>query len=212
MNRAAGRLLRTNRTVFFTATQTPSFILVTDKNGVGRAMGQTCSVLLSLTAVLIVLLCPAFAVGQGWPMWGHDAQRTARQTTPGTISEPAIGGWISLGGNLDASEFIATDINLDGHLEVVLIRGGSVVARRLDGTLIWATEPFGIERLLAATDIDRDGRLEVFAVSNNQGLFAFDGLNGDAIWKTSRSLDARLGSVFPLDINADGKDELYVAV
>ena len=148
-----------------------------------------------------VLLGALPASAQDWPMWRHDAQRTAVQTLPGLIDIPAVKWSLPLGGSLGGNQFLVDDVNLDGEPEAVLVRGGRVVARHFDGTVVWATEPLAIWWVLAATDFDRDGRPEVWAGSYWTGIFALDGTTGAVPWlpgpapdPTGPKCQARVGS------------------
>lgn len=161
--------------------------------------------------VLVHSLLAVPASAQDWPMWRHDPQRTAVQSLPGLIDIPAVKWSLPLGGSLNASQFLVDDVNLDGQSEVVLIRGGRVVARHFDGTLIWATEPLAAWWVLAVADLDRNTRPEVWAASYWTGVFAIDGTTGAVLWRTDPGLNARQApTVFPIDVDADGTLEFYV--
>lgn len=144
-------------------------------------------------------------------MWRHDPQRTAVQSLPGLIDIPAVKWSLPLGGSLGGTQFLVEDVNLDSEPEVVLIRGGRVVARHFDGTVVWATEPLAAWWVLATADLDRNGRPEVWAASYWTGVFALDGTTGAVLWRTDPTLNARQApTVFPIDVESDGISELYV--
>ncbi len=81
----------------------------------------------------------------------------------------------------------------------------------VSGGLVWATAPLGLDSILAVTDFDGDGTHEVFAAASEEGLFVLDAASGRLVWRTPTALEARLGSVIPLDVEGDGRLELYVA-
>jgi len=141
----------------------------------------------------------------------HDPQRTNRQEASGNVRTPAVLWSINLGSHFGARDWIASDTNGDGQTEVVLIRGGRLVARHVDGTLVWATDLLGFTDVRAVHDFDRDGRREVFAGAAELGLFVIDSTTGDVLWRTPYDPASRLGTVFPVDVNGDGREELYVA-
>lgn len=167
-----------------------------------------------LVAVVTALFCllTNSALAQDWPMWRHDPQRTARQMLPAEMDVPAIRASIPLGGSLGPGQFLVGDANLDGQTEVVLLRGGRVVARHFDGTLVWATEPLGIEWLLSLGDFDGNGVPEVFGGGFSRGVVAVDGRTGAALWRIPPAGDMRFSAsgVFPIDLG-DGVTTLYVA-
>ncbi len=168
--------------------------------------------MIRILASISILLLPIPAAGQDWPMWRHDAQRTGRQSLPGMIDVPTVKWAQPVGGRLESSQFLALDVDLDGRTEAVVLRGGRAVARRFDGALRWATEPLGLDVLLAASDFDADGRPEVFAASHVKGLFVLSGSSGGVLWRTLPDPSSRLyTTVFPIDADGDGRDELYVA-
>lgn len=144
-------------------------------------------------------------------MWRHDPQRTARQGLPTLIADPAVKWSLPLGATIEASHFMLEDLEMDGTPDVALLRGGRVVARRLAGALMWASEPLGIGWMPWVGDFDGNGRNEVFAGSHFAGLFVFDGTSGALLWHPATTAEQRLGDVFPLDADGDGREELYVA-
>jgi hypothetical protein len=150
------------------------------------------------------------AMAQDWPIWRHDSQRTARQSLVGEIDVPAEQWSLPLGGSLPASQFLVEDVNRDGLAEVVVLRGGRAVASRSDGVLVWATAPLSISSLLAATDLDGNGRLEMVAVSYYDGALVLDGTTGSVLWRSPSHAGARYFGALALDVQGDGRLELYV--
>lgn len=175
-----------------------------------KRRAQTLSPALWATAIFLAAPASSWAQDGDWPMWRHDARRTARQTLPGEIDVPTVSSTVPMGGNHSPDRLILADVNLDGTSEAVMIRGGRVVARHPDGSLVWATDPIGAGWLLSATDFDGDGRPEVFASSTYEGIFAIDGTTGATVWRTP-DRDARYAAdIFPIDVEGDGRLELYV--
>jgi MYXO-CTERM domain-containing protein len=160
---------------------------------------------------LLTVSAARVAVAQDWPVARHDYQRTALQTRESDLDVPAIRWRIPLGGGVTGSSWLVADVDLDGNDEVLLLRGGRVIARRFDGTLAWASEPLGITWILGVDDLDTNGRPEVYAGGYLSGVFALDGSNGAVVWHPHVEPDQRLGDVFPLQADGDASLELYVA-
>ena len=146
---------------------------------------------------------------------------------PGTVARyvPAVGeGRVSVAdlGSRHAKEILVQDVDGDGrdelYVSVEAVSGGQVEIRRYeadtdpaDGQLV-ATLNDRLCRFLTAGDVDGDGGLELVAATHRGGIWLLQP-DGDA-W--SKHLIASDSSSFEhaailLDLDDDGRDELYVA-
>lgn len=137
---------------------------------------------------------------------------------PPTLENAAPVPPIEIGGPAGVDQVILT--NLDGDAaatpELVLIRGGRVLAARPDGRLLWQTEGFSARYLADVVDLNGDGRSEVVARSARD-VRVFDAISGVLRW----SLPARpFGDDVPPmigvqrliigDVNADARPDLQI--
>ena len=126
-------------------------------------------------------------------------------------------------GNRHAKEILVADIDGDGRDELYVsvegVAGGSVEIRRYDADTdpaehnIVATIDDRLCRFLTAGDVDGDGTQEIVAATNKKGLWLLRLESGD---RWSKELIASDSSGFEhasilLDLDGDGRDELYVA-
>src|SRR5690606_22331617 len=87
-------------------------------------------------ALLVASPTPTHA---DWPAQRHDAARTATGDGTSRIERPAIAFRHYLGGSLGTQQVLAHDVDGDGDREVVLIVGGSMVAKTSDDVVTWET-------------------------------------------------------------------------
>lgn len=160
--------------------------------------------------LLASLLWAAPAAGQDWPVGRHDPGRSAFQPLPAAIERPAEFVALRLGGRLDAGRLLAADLDLDGLPETVFARGGRALSFDPSGDLDAASDDLGVDRPLGVADLDGDGRPDLVLVTGAPGLAALDGSDGRVRW-TAATTGAPPGTVLPIDLDADGAFEIYVA-
>ncbi|MEE8526833.1 MAG: VCBS repeat-containing protein [Thermoanaerobaculia bacterium] len=125
-------------------------------------------------------------------------------------------------GQRHAKEILVTDVDGDGrdelYVSVEAVSGGRVEIRRYDADTdpaageVVATLDDRLTRFLTAGDVDGDGRKEIVAATHKNGLWLLR--PGDTGWQPEL-LDTGASSFEPasilLDLDGDGRDELYVA-
>ncbi len=125
-------------------------------------------------------------------------------------------------GGRHAKEILVDDIDGDGRDELYVsvegISGGQVEIRRYDADTdpatanIVATIDDKLCRFLTAGDVDGDGKKEMVAATHKKGLWLLR--PGEGLWSTEL-IDAGSGgfehAAILLDLDGDGRDELYVA-
>lgn len=161
--------------------------------------------------VVVVTLLSSVAMAD-WPMARRDSHRTAESADPLELQTPAVAWRKYLGGSLNADQFLALDVEGDGSVEVVLIAGGKLVAKRPDDTVVWETPPMALASIMQVTDLDADGVRELVVTGEAAFLGAFDLRTGALRWRTAAgTFGTSVGAVRIADLNGDGKDDLYAS-
>ena len=125
-------------------------------------------------------------------------------------------------GDRHAKEILVTDIDGDGrdelYVSVEAVSGGQVEIRRYladtdatDGEIV-ATLDDKLCRFLTVGDVDGDGVKEMIAATNKRGLWLLH--PSDGRWDKEQIDDSSTGfehASILLDLDGDGRDELYVA-
>jgi hypothetical protein len=125
-------------------------------------------------------------------------------------------------GTRHAKEILVEDVDGDGrdelYVSVEAVSGGRVEIRRYDADTsptegrVIATLDDQLCRFLAAGDIDGDGVLEIVAATHKAGLFLLrrsgESWTQEVIATDSSSFEH---AIILLDLDGDGRDELYVA-
>ncbi|MBI4702455.1 MAG: PQQ-like beta-propeller repeat protein [Deltaproteobacteria bacterium] len=163
-----------------------------------------CLLCLSLSALW---LAPAPARAD-WPTARHDAQRTGASPAKSNITEPVAYWRTYLGGDVPQNGMVATDVNQDGKVEVVLVSGGRLVAKRPNDDIVWQSEPRGLSMLVGVDDLDGDGKLD--AVAAGDRVYVFAGASGALEWIEPDAEMGCLGGVRLGDLNGDGLSDLLI--
>lgn len=161
--------------------------------------------------VVVVTLLASVAVAD-WPMARRDSRRTAESSDPSELQTPAVAWRRYLGGSLSADQFLALDVEGDGSVEVVLIAGGKLVAKRPDDTVVWESPPMALSSIVQVTDLDGDGVRELLVTGEAAFLGAFELRTGALRWRVAAgTFGTSVGAVRVVDLDGDGKDDLYAS-
>jgi outer membrane protein assembly factor BamB len=112
-----------------------------------------------------------------WPTFRHDAHLTGHQPLPGDIQRPEVMWQHYLGGPI----FDAHVVSGRGGKQVLLVHGGCIHAHDSNGTLLWKSQAFGIDSIVAVADVDRDGNDEILA-TNGKSIFVLAANDGRLLW------------------------------
>jgi tetratricopeptide (TPR) repeat protein len=133
-----------------------------------------------------------------------------------------------LGDQLGGLNIVQTDYNNDGHLDILVLRGGwetpqrkSLLRNNGDGTFTDVTVASGLAKPLTGTqaavwvDFDNDGRLDLFVGNENSPAQLFrnkgDGTFDDVADKAGVNRSAFNKGVASADYDNDGWPDLYVS-
>jgi len=127
-------------------------------------------------------------------------------------------------GDRHAKEILVTDLDGDGRDElyasVEAVSGGSVEIRRYRAGALpaagetVATLPDQLCRCLTAGDVDGDGRREIVGAAAKAGLWWLRPGTAGSAWRQDQIASDSSGfehAALLADLDADGRDELYVA-
>ncbi len=166
------------------------------------------------SALLLVLMLASIipAVGRAdWPAPRHDAARTATGDGTSRIERPAIAFRHYLGGSLGTGQMLAHDVDGDGNREIVLLVGGSMVAKTSDDVVVWETGALDLSRIDALADLDGNGTLELVASATGGRVHVIDARTGAVLWTLPLGVVGNVGAVRLADFDRDGRLDVYVA-
>lgn len=160
---------------------------------------------------LSVLVVSSVAAAD-WPMTRHDGRRTGEVLEPANLRTPAVSWRRYMGGELAADQVVALDVEGDGSVEVVLIAGGKLVAKRPDDTVVWETAPLALTSIVHVANLDAAGGQELIVIGESAFLGIVDARTGALLWRMAPgTFGTSIGSVRLADFDGDGLDELYAA-
>ena len=169
-----------------------------------------------------------------WPTFRGGPQRQGCSALSGSLEGFGV-AWRYPLGTVGGGQIVAADLDGDGRSEFVLARGGSLSARRADGTLLWQADGWEIGSILGVYDLLGDGHKQIIGLSAgwqpyaNGAFTVVDGRDGKVLsrvdtWPDAGDIghgdthDHLHGSFSPLgasscvvaDLDKDGKLELMV--
>lgn len=156
---------------------------------------------IGLLTLTIVLSMSATVQAQFlWPQLQHDSGRTGRADGPGAITAPVMMWRYFMGGDLDQRGIALWDVDGDGTSEIITLDGGRIVARDLDGAVIWDTQNHEASLFWGLFDIDVDGTPELL-FQGGFDLHILDVRDGIHLWQTRNQ--ARYMLVANVDADAE---------
>ncbi len=171
-----------------------------------------------LGAALAALLASAMLIApdaraEDWPVFRHDARRTAASTAVVPIDRPAPLFRTYLGGSLGVTQFMDMDVDGDGRFELVYVSGGRVVAKRGDNLAVWESDIVPVNTMWGAVDFDGDGTDEILLTRSwpaPSQLVVVSSVDGSVVWEMPAATTDWFGGIRVGDIDGDGKEDLYV--
>ncbi len=163
-----------------------------------------------------------------WPQGSGDAGGARMQPAIGRIDGRPELLWRTPIGGAYPSSVVVVDVNGDGDQEVLSIENERVIVRLATGEVVWETAVAGANTLLAVTDIEQDGRLEIVlgsepSAGTPNGLRAarltiLDARAGGVRFRRLLADEApgEIGGLRPnwakvVDLDGDGRPEVVVA-
>jgi hypothetical protein len=147
-----------------------------------------------------------------WPMNRHDRARTAATTGVSDLAKPVVAWRRYLGGALGADELVAEDVNKDGSVDLLLVSGGKLIAKRPNDAILWETPPLGLDAIRATADFNGDGILDIVASGSPGFVGIFSGRDGALQFRVDRAtFGSTVGAVRVARLNGDALPDLYVA-
>ncbi|MBX3245828.1 MAG: VCBS repeat-containing protein [Myxococcales bacterium] len=166
-----------------------------------------------LTFVLLLGAGASTSRAEDWPVFRHDARRTAQSNARLGIDRPAIRFQTYLGGALGRLQVLDLDVTGDGRHEVVYVSGGRVVAKRGNNIAVWESEILPIDELWGAVDLDGDGDVELIATRTRPvpaALVILSARDGSVRWQMPLGTTDWFQRVALGDLDGDGRDDLYI--
>lgn len=144
-----------------------------------------------------------------WPHGRHDAQRTARATGTSDIVQPVAYWKRYLGGAIDPASFLLADVDVDGVGEVLMIAGGTAVAKERTDTVVWRSANLELIDFVGVADIDGDSREELVARSNDR-VYVLSLVDGSVLWAQPAGEIGTIGGARLGDVDGDDLSDLVV--
>jgi hypothetical protein len=144
-----------------------------------------------------------------WPMARRDAQRTAQATGSSDIDRPVAYWRRYLGGYLDPAALVLADVNSDDASEILMIAGGSAVAKTRGDAVVWRSQNFELSQFIGVADLDGEPGEEIVARSEKRA-YVLDQTDGSVLWATPAGELGFIGAARLGDIDGDNLDDLIV--
>ena len=144
-----------------------------------------------------------------WPLARHDGRRTGQATGHSDIVQPVAYWKRYIGGALDSAAFLLRDVDGDAAAEVLMIAGGSAVAKRRSDAVVWRSANLELVAFVGAADLDGDGEEELVARSDDR-VVVLDPASGEPLWVQPGGEIGTIGGTRLGDVDGDGLDDVVV--
>lgn len=167
-------------------------------------------VTLAMVMVVSAMSTQVQAQSGDWSARHGDVARTGRSALSGDLVTPAIAWQVGIGTSAPTARVQVADVTGDGRQEVLTLVEGAVVARTLEGTLLWDTPPLGVTAFTKVADFNGDNQPEVLL----QGglVVLLDGRTGQVVRRLTppnpASLSFRAPATIALNVDDDPALEL----
>lgn len=173
---------------------------------------ERVSVLCRTLGVLAILAIGTPASADEWPMFRHDARRSAASPGSSDLARPAVAFRTYLGGTVGNGQFVDLDVDSDGRAEIVYLSGGRLIAKEPTSDIIlWETRQLSVTALSGVVDLDGDGVPELVAYRSLPSVVVVvSSTTGEVLWTMPSGQMNWIGEPRWGDLNGDGMPELYV--
>jgi hypothetical protein len=139
----------------------------------------------------------------------HDPHRTARATGESDIVQPVAYWKRYIGGTLGAEALLVEDVDGDGASEILMLIGGSAVAKGRADVQLWHSQNLELVSFIGLVDLDGAVGKELVARSNDR-IYVFDPRDGSVRWSQPAGEIGTIGATRLGDISGDGLPDLVV--
>jgi len=119
-----------------------------------------------------------------WTSFQGNSANQGTSEVPAQIMDPGAAWKYYLGGSTQTAQI--DDINGDGITDMLMLYGGKVIVKELDGTVLWASKALGVNYFIYLGDLDLDGTKDIVVTRFqyfSAAVYILCGLNGTVMWK-----------------------------
>ncbi len=150
------------------------------------------------------------AHADSWLNARRDPQRSAASVGRARLDQPTVAWRRYLGGALGPDDVLVDDIDGDSSPDIAMLIGGRVILRHADDSIVWETSAIGASAFVGLSDLDGDAARELVVSASGNAVIVIDGRTGRERWRLPAGDFGNIGHVRILDIDGDGRADLYV--